>query len=468
MLNLQKGIVKYKDRDDIECLYGIKEDGTQYYFLDTTDTKKLANGNRIASTALVEAIDPMVKASHIGVIDENGNEVIPCTNKSIKLVPNRNDALIVEIAEPVSESVKDAISRRSDPLSATKLVSTPSVIKDKINNLMGLGGRYVCNDQFSESTICDINGVNIVNGEFYSFIGVGDNMKLYMAKNTPETDVVVFDLNTKTFVTQEENVVEKPEDKSVQEKVIEEQTSSVQPTKEENVIETPVAPIENINEGFAKEDIDTIALKDNQIVNEKENSTEIVEPVNEKPISDNIIDHKVGEEVENETPEVSVDEDENVDVQVDDNVENTVIDDFIDNNNNNIVEEEKEERFKDIGENISSISFDGYDDYSTYDSQEEYKGNNYQTDEKNTTSEKIERAFSDMMRQLAEKDKQLEEKDKQLEERDRAYQSLSKEMEKVEKENYLLSDEINSLTDENHKLNSKNRDQAQIIDLQKR
>ena len=35
-MKVQKGIVKYKDRSDIECLYGIMDDGSQYYFLDNT------------------------------------------------------------------------------------------------------------------------------------------------------------------------------------------------------------------------------------------------------------------------------------------------------------------------------------------------------------------------------------------------------------------------------------------------
>ncbi len=169
-MKIQKGIVQYKDRNDIECLYGITDDGRTYYFLDATDTRKLANGNRIVSTELVEAIDPMVKASHVGLIDENGNEVIECNNRSIRSISD--EALLVEPAEAKSASVIEANALRTDPLSATRLVSTPSTIKEKINAMMGPGGRYIFNDQFSEATICDINGTNLVNGEFYSFIGV--------------------------------------------------------------------------------------------------------------------------------------------------------------------------------------------------------------------------------------------------------------------------------------------------------
>ena len=96
-MKIQKGIVKYKDRNDIVCTYGVTADGKQYYFLDENDEKKLANGGRIASTELVEAIDPMVKASHIGVVGADGHEIIPFVNKSIRPI---NDAiLLVEVDE---------------------------------------------------------------------------------------------------------------------------------------------------------------------------------------------------------------------------------------------------------------------------------------------------------------------------------------------------------------------------------
>ena len=56
-MKIQKGIVKYKDRDDIVCTYGVTDSGESYYFLD--EGRRLANGNIIATTDLVEAVDPM-------------------------------------------------------------------------------------------------------------------------------------------------------------------------------------------------------------------------------------------------------------------------------------------------------------------------------------------------------------------------------------------------------------------------
>lgn len=184
-MKIQKGIVKYKDRNDIVCIYGVTDDGKQYYFLGEDD-KQLKNGNRIASTALVEAIDPMVKASNIGLIDENGNEVIAFDNQAIKLI--NDDIILVEKAQPVSQSVINAINLKNDPAEAAKLVSTPATIKGRLNAKMGPEGRYFFNDQFSEATVCDINGNNLVNDEYFSFIGMA-NGKLYFSKNTEDSEI---------------------------------------------------------------------------------------------------------------------------------------------------------------------------------------------------------------------------------------------------------------------------------------
>ena len=192
-MKIQKGIVKYKDRNDIVCFYGVTNDGRQYYFLDETDEKKFSNGNRIASKLLVEAIDPMVKASNIGVVNEAGEEVISFDNKSIK--PINNDIILVEKSQPVSQSVIAANEMRSDPAFATQLVSTPATIKSKLNEKMGTEGRYLFNDQFSEATVCDINGNNLVNNEYFSFIGM-TREKLYFSKNTVDSMITEYSILT--------------------------------------------------------------------------------------------------------------------------------------------------------------------------------------------------------------------------------------------------------------------------------
>lgn len=189
-MKIQKGMVKYKDRNDIICIYGVTEDGKTYYFLNS-DGKAFNNGNFVASTELVEAIDPMYKASKVGVIDPEGKEVIACENKGVK--PITDEVILVEKAVSTTESVLQAIEHRSDSLYAAQLVSTPAQIKDKIYREMGNDGRFLFNDQFAEATVYDINGNNLVNGEVYSFIAM-NNDKLYLSKNVPESPVEHFSL----------------------------------------------------------------------------------------------------------------------------------------------------------------------------------------------------------------------------------------------------------------------------------
>ena len=82
---------------------------------------------------------------------------------------------------------------KTDPSLATRLVSTPSLIKEKMKNRIGAEGRYLFNDQFSEVTICDIDGNNLVNDEYYSFV-VLNNDKLYLSKNTVDSEIKEFSL----------------------------------------------------------------------------------------------------------------------------------------------------------------------------------------------------------------------------------------------------------------------------------
>lgn len=249
-MKIQKGMVKYKDRNDIICIYGVTDAGKTYYFLNS-DGKSFANGNYVASTELVEAIDPMFKASKVGVIDSNGNEVIPCENKGVK--PITDDVILVEKAVPTTESVLQAIERRSDSLYAAQLVSTPAQIKDNVYREMGNDGRFLFNDQFAEATIYDINGNNLVNGEVYSFIAM-NNDHLYLSKNVPESPVVHFALG-------ENKVEDAVQEQPVQEEVIQapapEPPVAVNEDKEQidvNDVNVPMDVVENALAGQASED----------------------------------------------------------------------------------------------------------------------------------------------------------------------------------------------------------------------
>lgn len=234
MMQVQKGQVKYKDRTDIICTYGVTDDGKQYYFLDG---EKLGQGRVVASTALVEAIDPMVTASNIGVLDSEGKVIIPFKYKAVKPVADK--AMIVEMVTPVTPSVIEATNLRKDPLAATRLVTTPATIKEKINSKMGPGGRFLFNDQFSEATVYDLDGNNLLNDKLYSFIGY-NNGTLYLALNTPDTEVVTYSLDGKNIEEKTETIESESldvKDLDVSTEVIDEALNS---TEEEEKVLHPV------------------------------------------------------------------------------------------------------------------------------------------------------------------------------------------------------------------------------------
>ena len=313
-MKIQRGIVKYKERDDIECPYGITDDGRQYYFLDSKDEKKFSNGNRIASTALVEAVDPMVKASNIGVIDDNGREVIPFHHRSIR--PINDDIVLAEIAEPVSSTVIEANQLRSDPTAASKLVSIPALIKDKLYAKMGDEGRFLFNDQFSEATVYDINGNNLVNDEYFSFIGIGGG-KLFFSKNTADSEITEYSIlppEVQSDVTPENDSQEiDVADVSVSEDTVEQALASenvmndipfpfgdeIPPVEEEAVSEeVGIPPVE---EEVVSEEV-AVPPVEEEVVSEEV----VVPPVEEESValdsvasSTSIIDDIFGQDVDN-------------------------------------------------------------------------------------------------------------------------------------------------------------------------
>ena len=187
-MQIQQGVVRYKDRTDLICNYGITEDGKQYYFLDN---KPLPNGNIIATSLLVEAVDPSVKAAHAGVITRDGKVVIPLENKTVKNLGN--NVLLVERAVPISKNVLESIGLKNIPDAATKLVTTPATIKDRLMIKMENEGRFVFNDQFSEASIFDYDGKNLIDNEYFSFIGM-NSKKIYFSKNTVDSEITEYSL----------------------------------------------------------------------------------------------------------------------------------------------------------------------------------------------------------------------------------------------------------------------------------
>lgn len=245
-MKIQVGQVKYKGRDDYQVVYGTTDSGKVYYFLDDT---VLANNARIGSTELIEAIDKSIKPSRIGLVDENGKEVIPFDNKMIKLISN--GVLIVEKSVPVSENVKSIINLRNDPTAATKLVSTPAAIKDKLSKVISSNARYVFNDLFSEAYICDLNGKPLVEG-YYSFIVVdGSTGKIYMSKNDVDSQIVEYSILPINNQQSDNNAIDVTES-TIPQDVVENALSSesndaVNVKKDESIVNKPIESLSTEN-----------------------------------------------------------------------------------------------------------------------------------------------------------------------------------------------------------------------------
>lgn len=193
MMTVQKGLVKYKDRTDLLCTYGTNENGVNYYFLS-----ELANKNIIASSELVEAIDPEVIKSHVGLINSEGKELIPLINKNIKLI--NDDMLLVEISKPVSSNVVDASTNGSN------VVADAAYIKEQMNTLSN-NMNFLFHDHTGEATIYDTNGNNLLNNEYYSYIGLVENDGIYLSKNIPNSGILKLPL-VSDEVKKENNVAD--------------------------------------------------------------------------------------------------------------------------------------------------------------------------------------------------------------------------------------------------------------------
>ena len=263
----------------------------------------------------------------MGVINSEGEVVIECNHKSIKLITK--DILLVENSSPTSPSVIEAVKLRKDPLAATNLVSTTATIKDKMAVQMGADGRFLFNDQFSEATLFDLDGKNLLQDKYYSFISInkaGDT--LYLCENTKESNVDTFSLVTMTFndSTTVPETTEVPEsneelvdisevnvDKNDIDTAMNEVEEQVIPTPEvpsdveeinndeENTEEVEEAPVEEIpletEDTTDQEKVDDIkSIIDNVTENEPEEVEEAIVPVEEEEAFNNL------ENFDNEIP----------------------------------------------------------------------------------------------------------------------------------------------------------------------
>lgn len=188
-VSFERAKVEYNGVPDLYVDYVIvKANGQEvnYYLLNDQRIEK-GHGLYIVSTNLKEAVDASVPRSHIGIIDDKANVVIPCNNKTVKVIDGK--FLLVVRNEPETDSVKEAILASKDQSATEKMVNANATIKDKVNKEMG-SGKFILNDLLSEGTIYSLDGENLLDGKYYSFIGMNDH-SFYLATNVSDANVEV-------------------------------------------------------------------------------------------------------------------------------------------------------------------------------------------------------------------------------------------------------------------------------------
>lgn len=317
MMTVQKGLVKYKDRTDLLCTYGTNESGVNYYFLS-----ELANKNIIASSELIEAIDPEVIKSHVGLINSEGKELIPLINKNIKLI--NDDMLLVEISKPVSSNVVDASTNGSN------VVADAAYIKEQMNTLSN-NMNFLFHDHTGEATIYDSNGNNLLNNEYYSYIGLVENDGIYLSKNIPNSGILKLPLASDEV--KKENIAE--ENKYQEENPFEK--PSVNISNDDYHIPDAIEPSVSIPE--VKEDNQEVQ-EDDQYPDTNQDkinfdSNDTLETDNTSDITDTPMD--INTDLDTSHSDFNIQED-NVDTSINSNVEEEVNDNNVyDTNSNNVL-----------------------------------------------------------------------------------------------------------------------------------
>ena len=233
-LELKPGIVKYNNREDIVCYYG-DVNGVTYYFLTSPENKIYPYQNRIATTVLKEAVDPMFDASNIGLFDDDGNIIIPFDKRQIKAIDE--SLALVEPVQPTTPCVIDAIKNLKGNPEST--VYTLSNIREKMRDRIG-SGSFLFYNLFSEAGIYDVKtGKNILPG-LYSFIAVGNDNNDSVYLGTADGSIVEFSLSKRALV-EENNEKEALDVSAVSEEVAPEAESINEALNSavENIVERP-------------------------------------------------------------------------------------------------------------------------------------------------------------------------------------------------------------------------------------
>ena len=453
--------VKYQGRDDYKVVYfDVEEESgnVKYFFLDE-GKDRLANGNIIATTNLKVAIgaNKPEELADIGVVSPEGKVVIPFDNRKIKVLTD--NILLAEPAKPVSENVVKALEDRGNPQEATRLVTAANTIKGKISNSVGPEGKFVFNDLCSEATIYDIDGNNLVDGKYFSFIGMNEE-NMFLSSNDPESDVVTLSLTGE--VKEESNeavseeVLESAEgidvgEVSVDENVVEDAFKEQEEPVDETIVqEEPVTDEEETTVGEAP------------LVDVEESAEE--ESVSEEPVAE--------EEVVEETTEEAVPVEEAQEVSEEEDLEDKTLTDLV------AFTPDEEDASEDIDEldesdleeenrfDSSKVQVDSIKDFDV----EEDSFNSTDMAEGTAIVEKMINKMKEQDGKIANLERQLlEQRDtnraimRKAKEQDEKLAMLSSENDKLEEKSNYYRRVASSLSEENNTLKGQLEDKEKLL-----
>ena len=502
MIQVLSGQVKYKDRNDYLVEYTSLGD-KQYYI-----TNKLNNGNFVTTTSLKEGIHEEMNPTSFGVINSEGETVIPCENRSIN--PSGEDYLLVESVNPENETVKEMASLQNDPLNANKIVSLRAELKESLTNAMdGDNGKLEFANPCSEATVCDIDGQNVVNNEKYSYIGRGDS-GFYLRKVDSPT-VVKYEFSTKSLsniggeteqpvnpmdvpLTPQVPIVEEVAEQSVEatEEVVPEAVEQeVSEAPVEAVAEQPVEDTEEVAPEAVEQEVSETPVEATQSLDTTEevesegteepqslDTAEEVESETEETVDDTseeIDNEEATEEVEETPDEEITDEEEDTEEvtaeAVEEEVSETPVEEVEENTDLNIANThvDKEEIENELNNEESSEEYKvDLDDYEEDFKRDREKFSHY---ESNLDAEEVMSALAESEEKTDEVLPYIYRNTKKLKDRVRTLESDLEDAESVNKalkgKVYEFKENLSDLSEENERLHKdNNRKEQKIIEQQ--
>jgi len=428
-MKIQKGLVKDQGFQDTTCTYGTCDDGKIYYFIEDGT---LENGNIIASTDLKEAIGHTVSHTSLGLINSNGDVIIPFKNRTIKLVSDK--FLLVEKTDPTSKNVVEAMKDRADSNAANRLVTTAANNKDMMNAKIGNDGKFIFNNQFSEATIFDIDGNQIIN-DYYSYIAM-DEDTIYFSKNIMDFPIVEYSMNAPLKMNPQ--VAEQINN---QMKLDVTNTGVVQDSVENAFNETSqqIASASNVNEVQSDANISNDGSELND-VNTTQDNIEVSQEINSVNVEDSNVEEVASTDVsvnssDSNDMNSNFDESEQVD---DSEVSNDIVSTNVVDNEPIAKEVEGSSVFDDTSK--SSIDFNEIKNDSISSS--------FVGDEVDRRSEQVDSVIenaNNVMKQLIKQNK--EQKD--------TIKNQDIKIESLEENNKILMDQCDDMTNQNEDLNRK-------------